>query len=89
MFDLTLISYVNESLKNKTGIPITLCTIFDALTRAVGLKIEPIGSPTHFLMKYGSTYIDPFNNQLLNRNQAIELIISAIGPQLENLKRNT
>jgi hemimethylated DNA binding protein len=74
--------YVNESLKNKTGIPITLCTIFDALTRAVGLKIEPIGSPTHFLMKYGSTYIDPFNNQLLNRNQAIELIISAIGPQL-------
>ncbi len=80
---LTTCSYVNATMKSGKGIPITLCAIFDALARLCGVTLEAIAAPCHFLLRHSSgVFVDPFNGKLLNRQQAVQLVIDAIGPQL-------
>jgi regulator of sirC expression with transglutaminase-like and TPR domain len=55
-------SYLNEVLERRTGIPITLAVVLMALGRRVGLRIEGIAFPGHFLARAGGdTYLDPFH----------------------------
>jgi regulator of sirC expression with transglutaminase-like and TPR domain len=58
-------SYLNEVIARRTGIPITLAVILMALGRRVGLVVEGIGFPGHFLVRVGGhagAYVDPFND---------------------------
>ena len=41
-----------QVLKNKTGIPITLCIVYLAVARRLGVLCEPVNFPTHFLIKW-------------------------------------
>lgn len=62
-------SFLNEVLDRKTGIPITLSLIYLEIGKRLGLKLEGIGFPGHFLLKYkeggSAVYIDAFNKGIL------------------------
>ncbi|MBI4391562.1 MAG: tetratricopeptide repeat protein [candidate division NC10 bacterium] len=58
-------SYLNEVLERRTGIPITLSTVYMAVARHGGLPIRGVGFPGHFLVKLEGEgeeiVLDPFN----------------------------
>ncbi|XP_043571776.1 F-box only protein 21 isoform X1 [Chiloscyllium plagiosum] len=66
-------SYIHQVLSQKKGIPITLCVIYSTIGKNLGVRLEPVSFPSHFLLRWcqkpeGSTdildyvYVDAFNN---------------------------
>jgi regulator of sirC expression with transglutaminase-like and TPR domain len=57
-------SYLNEVLERKTGIPITLSIVYMELGRRIGLPLEGVSFPGHFLVRLrlrgGMLVLDPF-----------------------------
>ncbi|HVL36662.1 MAG TPA: tetratricopeptide repeat protein [Burkholderiales bacterium] len=57
-------SYLNEVIERRTGIPITLCILYMELGRRVGLPLEGVSFPGHFLVRLrlrgGVIVLDPF-----------------------------
>jgi len=57
-------SYLNEVIDRKTGIPITLSILYMELGRRIGLPLEGISFPGHFLVQVqvrgGVLILDPF-----------------------------
>jgi regulator of sirC expression with transglutaminase-like and TPR domain len=57
-------SYLNEVIERKTGIPITLAVLYMALGRRIGLPLEGVSFPGHFLVRLrlrtGTLVLDPF-----------------------------
>ena len=45
-------SYVNEVLDDREGIPITLSVVYMELARHLGLRVQGVGFPGHFLVRY-------------------------------------
>lgn len=58
-------SYLNEVLDRRTGIPISLSTVYMEVARRAELKVEGVGLPGHFIVKVdtpaGGILIDPFH----------------------------
>lgn len=57
-------SYLNEVMERKTGIPITLAILYMELGRRIGLPLEGVSFPGHFLVRLrlrgGMLVLDPF-----------------------------
>jgi regulator of sirC expression with transglutaminase-like and TPR domain len=57
-------SYLNDVIDRKTGIPITLCIVYMEIGRRVGLPLEGVSFPGHFLVRVqvrgGVLVLDPF-----------------------------
>jgi len=57
-------SFLNEVLDRKLGIPISLSVLFLAVARQVGLTVEGVPFPGHFLVKHRAAgrelFIDPY-----------------------------
>lgn len=57
-------SYLNEVIDRRTGIPITLSILYMELGRRVGLALEGVSFPGHFLVRLelrgGTLVLDPF-----------------------------
>jgi regulator of sirC expression with transglutaminase-like and TPR domain len=57
-------NFLNEVLDRKLGIPITLCILYMEIGRRVGLELEGVSFPGHFLVKFatdeGDVVLDPF-----------------------------
>jgi len=57
-------SYLNEVLERRTGIPITLSIVYLEVGRRVGLRLQGVSFPGHFLVKLrlarGQLVLDPF-----------------------------
>ena len=57
-------SYLNEVIDRKTGIPITLSILYMELGRRIGLLLDGISFPGHFLVRLrvrgGALILDPF-----------------------------
>jgi regulator of sirC expression with transglutaminase-like and TPR domain len=57
-------SYLNEVLERRTGIPITLSIVYLEVGRRLGLQVQGVSFPGHFLVKLrlrrGSLVLDPF-----------------------------
>ena len=57
-------SYLNEVIDRRTGIPITLSILYMELGRRVGLPLEGVSFPGHFLVRVrvrgGMLVLDPF-----------------------------
>jgi serine protease Do len=47
-------SYVNEVLDDREGIPITLAVVYIELARRLGVRVEGVGFPGHFIVRNGS-----------------------------------
>jgi regulator of sirC expression with transglutaminase-like and TPR domain len=58
-------SYLNEVIDRKTGIPITLAILYMEIGRRIGLPLEGISFPGHFLVQLrvrsGVLILDPFS----------------------------
>lgn len=58
-------SYLNEVIDRKTGIPITLAILYMELGGRVGLALEGVSFPGHFLVRLplrrGTLMLDPFS----------------------------
>lgn len=58
-------SYLNEVLDRRTGIPITLSTVYIEVARHAGLTIDGVGLPGHFIVKVTTPereiLLDPFH----------------------------
>jgi regulator of sirC expression with transglutaminase-like and TPR domain len=58
-------SYLNEVIERKTGIPITMAIVYMELGRRIGLPLEGISFPGHFLVRLqlrgGMLVLDPFS----------------------------
>src|SRR5207249_4834592 len=57
-------SFLNDVLDRRTGIPISLSVVFIEVTRRLGLPVEGVGFPGHFLVRVagrrGPILLDPF-----------------------------
>lgn len=57
-------SFLNEVLDRRMGIPITLSAVYLEVGRRIGLRLQGVGMPGHFLVKYvgpdEELVIDPF-----------------------------
>jgi regulator of sirC expression with transglutaminase-like and TPR domain len=72
-------SFLNKVLDNHTGIPITLSLLYMEVGKRVGIKIDGIGLPYHFMASYRlpdeRIYIDPFENgQFLTEQECHTLV---------------
>jgi regulator of sirC expression with transglutaminase-like and TPR domain len=58
-------SYLNQVLERRTGIPITLSILYMEVGRRIGLPLEGVSFPGHFLVKLklrgGVLVLDPFS----------------------------
>ena len=59
-------SFLNEVIDRRTGIPITLTVVYIEVARRIGLFIEGVGMPGHFIARHeaanGDVFIDVFNS---------------------------
>ncbi len=58
-------SFLNDVLDRRTGIPISLCTVYMEVARRAGLSVEGVGLPGHFVVRLASSpaplLVDPFH----------------------------
>jgi regulator of sirC expression with transglutaminase-like and TPR domain len=71
-------SYLNDVIERRRGIPITLAVVLMALGRRLGILVEGVGFPGHFLVRVGGSadgiFVDPFNDgAVLERDDLLEL----------------
>ncbi|XP_071946433.1 F-box only protein 21-like [Antedon mediterranea] len=44
-------SFINKVLESKKGIPISLAVVYAAVARRLGISLEPVNFPNHFLLR--------------------------------------
>jgi regulator of sirC expression with transglutaminase-like and TPR domain len=77
-------SCLNDVLDRKLGIPITLSVLMIEIGRRLGVGIEGVGLPGHFIvgaqLASGRLYIDPFNGgAVVTPEAAAEIASRAVG----------
>jgi regulator of sirC expression with transglutaminase-like and TPR domain len=81
-------SYLHRVMKTRTGIPISLAVLFTELTRHVGLDVDGVAFPGHFLVRVnlheGLAVIDPFTGQSIDRAE-LERRAAPYGVPVERL----
>lgn len=79
-------SYLNDVLDRRLGIPITLALVYIEVGRRVGLEIQGVGFPGHFLALHQSsdrevqTIIDPFFGIALDEEGCADRLRAVAGP---------
>ena len=71
-------SYLNRVMDRRLGIPITLSIVYMEVARRLGMVLEGISLPGHFILRHGppewELYVDPFNGgRLLSRGDCERL----------------
>jgi regulator of sirC expression with transglutaminase-like and TPR domain len=73
-------SYLNDVLGRRLGIPITLSLLLMEVGRRLGLKIDGVGMPGHFLARCGDVWIDAFDaGRPMDRDAAYKLFLRVGG----------
>src|SRR5262245_30790585 len=58
-------SFLNDVLERRSGIPITLSVVYMEVARRIGLRLEGVGLPGHFIVRVlrpeGDQLVDPFH----------------------------
>ena len=75
-------SYLNEVLRTRRGIPISLAVIYMEIAGQLGLRAQGISFPAHFLVKFsllsgphnGEVIIDPFTGRSLSRDELDDML---------------
>jgi regulator of sirC expression with transglutaminase-like and TPR domain len=82
-------SHLSRVIDDREGLPITLSVLYIELGRRLGLEIEGVNMPKHFLVRHalgdgGSQLVDVFERgKLLSRDDAAQLARDFIGRELE------
>jgi regulator of sirC expression with transglutaminase-like and TPR domain len=77
-------SYLNEVLERRVGIPITLSIIYLEVGRRVGLRLQGISFPGHFLVRLplanGQLVLDPFSRGKTRSEGDLRRLLSEVLP---------
>jgi len=68
-------SFLNDVIERKRGIPITLSILYMEVARRVGLILDGVGFPGHFMVKYvgrEEIIIDPFHGGEVRSTEELE-----------------
>jgi regulator of sirC expression with transglutaminase-like and TPR domain len=67
-------SFLDDVVRRRKGLPITLSVLGMEVGRRIGLRLEGVGMPGHFLLRHGpDAYVDPFEQgRLLDRAGCVE-----------------
>lgn len=81
-------SFLNRVIARKRGIPITLSVLYMEVCRRVGLRVQGVGFPGHFLVKTvcdgEEIFVDPFHNgSILSSSDLQGLLDKMYGGRLE------
>ncbi|HKI98254.1 MAG TPA: tetratricopeptide repeat protein [bacterium] len=80
-------SFLHEVLRRRTGIPITLALVFMELGKRLGLPMEGVNFPGHFLVRHtapdGEVLVDPFSGRVLSALDCEHLLRRTAGPQAQ------
>jgi regulator of sirC expression with transglutaminase-like and TPR domain len=75
-------SFLNDVITRKKGIPISLSVVYMEVARRVGLKLEGIGFPGHFLVKYDDgdveILIDVFNGGEIRAREDLDRMLQQL-----------
>jgi regulator of sirC expression with transglutaminase-like and TPR domain len=78
-------SYLNEVIERRTGIPITLSVLYMELGRRVGLPLEGVSFPGHFLVRVqvrgGTLILDPFSGGVPQSEAELRSRLKRVIPQ--------
>jgi regulator of sirC expression with transglutaminase-like and TPR domain len=73
-------SFLNRVLETRRGIPISLSVIWIEVGRRVGIDMEGVGLPGHFLVYAGKQLVDPFHyGEAIGADEAAALVASSLG----------
>lgn len=72
-------SLLDQVVKRRTGLPITLGVVYLAVAQRIGMPLEGVGLPAHFVLRHPGVmnrpYLDPFNRaRLLNEDECAEIV---------------
>ena len=86
-------SFVPAVLETGLGIPISLALIYKVVATRLGLRVEGVNAPGHFLVSVAATarpmLVDPFfGGQMLSRDEAFARMDDALGRQLPRSDRH-
>jgi regulator of sirC expression with transglutaminase-like and TPR domain len=81
-------SYLNEVIDRKTGIPISLSVLYWTLAEEVGVSLEGVNLPAHFMLRLSESpqplFIDPFNaGEFLDRRGCESRLSELAGRHVE------
>ena len=80
-------SFLHQVLQRRRGLPITLSVLYMAVGRHLGMQIEGIGFPGHFMARYvddvGSWLLDPFHGDILSIDAAPRHLSKLFGRPVE------
>lgn len=67
-------SYLDDVIRRRKGLPITLSVLGMEVGRRIGLRFEGVGMPGHFILRHGpDVYVDPFDGgRLLDRAGCVD-----------------
>ena len=76
-------SFVDQVIDRRSGIPITLSLIYMVVGSKAGLRVDGIGLPGHFIVRFGEAgddiYLDPFHGGRLLSRRDCERIVAGRG----------
>src|ERR1044072_2644961 len=77
-------SFLNEVIDRRTGIPITLTVVYIEVAKRIGLFIEGVAMPSHFIARHeaatGDVFIDVFNSgRLMGEMGCAEMLAEMSG----------
>ena len=78
-------SYLSHVLEKRNGLPITLSVVYVEVARRLGLNLEGVGFPAHFLLRVGDPpiFIDAFHDgALLDEGDCEALLRRFTGGQI-------
>jgi regulator of sirC expression with transglutaminase-like and TPR domain len=84
-------SFLDEVLARRTGIPLSLCTVYLLVAQRIGLSLEPVGLPGHFLLgcylEDAPFFIDAFDQGAFRTGEEVfaALRASHIAPRVTDL----
>jgi len=75
-------SFLNDVVRRRRGLPITLSVLGMEVGRRIGLHLEGVGMPGHFLLRHDADlYVDPFDaGRLLDRAGCVDRFRAVNGP---------
>ena len=78
-------NFLNYVLREKSGIPITICILYTEIAKYADLELKIVGFPSHVIVKYEEEMIlDPFNGgRLLELEDLQEILYQNYGDSVE------
>ncbi len=69
-------SFLDEVIFRRRGLPISLALVYMFVGARVGIPVDGVSAPGHFLAKIGETYFDPFNAGEQIPKEALALLLA-------------